>query len=302
TLELCNTDGDGPEVTSTVDCGRTGDICKDGKCAPLLEPKPPGDGIPCDNPEGYVCEGDLSFWCSASGFIDSISEPMDCAFFGQICVDGACQNGQTVCDPNTPYCDGNSQALCNAQGTGNEYSDPCPAATVCFQSDPDATPTCIAADDDDGGSCDGLECGYCEGQWLWTCAPDPAEQNGCVEETDLWCDAGICSAKQYNDSWFPDNCFTDWEAESTKAERACYYFCLSMSTSCGFVSPTQEHYDELGQLQSDEDKEGGPYDGWSGIWPLTPADSCACGYLNGACEEGKTCHDYGLMIACKADE
>ena len=137
-------------------------------------------------------------------------------------------------------------------------------------------------------ACSGMECGYCDDQWLWGCTVDPAAESGCQEAKDFWCQAGSCVTGTHYD-YVDSVCVPYWEGSTGDGYFSCGSLCSASHGICGYYSPTQEEYDALGELKYYETKEDGPYAGRNGISPLTTADTCACGNHGGVCESGKDC-------------
>lgn len=87
-----------------------------------------------------ACEGTTALRCDAAG---RISERIDCAAHGQICIEGT---GCVMCEPSRIRCDGEMVLRCNASGTAETEGETCDASAGLHCSPAGCQPLCTQAE------------------------------------------------------------------------------------------------------------------------------------------------------------
>lgn len=116
-------DGACDYAATRVDCAATDQICEDGAC---VAPRPPCEGVVCDEPPADGCEGDVALTYGALGLCDDATgdcgytpSRLDCGLTDQTCGAGACVDRTSLCAG--VVCDAPPAASCDEAGNRVSY-------------------------------------------------------------------------------------------------------------------------------------------------------------------------------------
>ncbi len=191
---------------TTTDCGASGQICYQGHCR---------DGV-CQ-PGDTSCVGNLLYHCAEDGSSNDLFQTCGDAFHCTPSPFGAAACIPIDCDPNVPFCVGNSAVGCDEFGRHSAFKTDCGAlvcqAGVCKPVDcTNSALSCLGADiitcDASGvgtrvlGHCSATEtCGTLFGEVDCVQRPCAADGAGCIANV-----RGICAGDQVSLSSVAEDC------------------------------------------------------------------------------------------------